>query len=96
MAMGACIWPPGALLASRSCSCLGRAWNLCSCAHRPLCLWQRSPCRFRPFPCYPVQEAIEYGMIDKVLTTPMPKMPQLGPKFKFERQSSDGQQDIGV
>jgi hypothetical protein len=29
-------------------------------------------------------------MIDKVLTTPMPKMPQLGPKFKFERQ------DIGV
>lgn len=27
----------------------------------------------------------------QVLTTPMPKMPQLGPKFKFERQ-----QDIGV
>jgi ATP-dependent Clp protease protease subunit len=41
------------------------------------------------------KEAIEYGMIDKVLTTPMPKMPQLGPKFKFERSSSS-QQDIGV
>ncbi|KAI8468852.1 MAG: Clp protease-domain-containing protein [Monoraphidium minutum] len=40
------------------------------------------------------KEAIEYGMIDKVLTTPTPKMPQLGPKFKFER--SDAAQDIGV
>jgi ATP-dependent Clp protease protease subunit len=33
-------------------------------------------------------QAIEYGMIDKVLTTPLPKMPT-GPKFKFERQSDD-------
>lgn len=32
------------------------------------------------------KEAIEYGMIDKILTTPMPKMPT-GPKFKFERTS---------
>ncbi|PNH01836.1 hypothetical protein TSOC_012242 [Tetrabaena socialis] len=30
------------------------------------------------------KQAIEYGMIDKVLTTPMPKMPT-GPAFKFER-----------
>ena len=32
-------------------------------------------------------------MIDKVLTTPMPKMPKLGPQFKFERSDK---QDIGV
>jgi ATP-dependent protease ClpP protease subunit len=29
------------------------------------------------------KEAVEYGMIDKVLTTPMPKMPT-GPAFKYE------------
>lgn len=34
------------------------------------------------------KQAIEYGMIDKILTTPMPKMPG-GPKFKFERQDGD-------
>ncbi|KAG2501644.1 hypothetical protein HYH03_000148 [Edaphochlamys debaryana] len=34
------------------------------------------------------KQAIEYGMIDKVLTTPMPKMPT-GPQFKFERQNDE-------
>lgn len=29
-------------------------------------------------------------MIDKVLTTPTPKMPSLGPKFKFERSGGGG------
>lgn len=33
------------------------------------------------------KQAIEYGMIDKVLTTPMPKMPT-GPKFSFNRSES--------
>jgi hypothetical protein len=42
------------------------------------------------------KEAIEYGMIDKVLTTPMPKMPGLNrPTVKFSRQE-EGEQDIGV
>lgn len=31
-------------------------------------------------------QAIEYGMIDKVLTTPMPKLPG-GPKFSFRREA---------
>ncbi|KAG2435689.1 hypothetical protein HXX76_006889 [Chlamydomonas incerta] len=35
------------------------------------------------------KQAIEYGMIDKVLTTPMPKMPTTGPSFKFERQNDE-------
>ncbi len=40
------------------------------------------------------KEAIEYGMIDKILTTPMPKAPSMGPKFKFERGSGPmGSQD---
>lgn len=34
------------------------------------------------------KQAIEYGMIDKVLTTPMPKIPT-GPKFKFERNDDN-------
>lgn len=34
------------------------------------------------------KQAIEYGMIDKILTTPMPKPPAIGPKFRFERESS--------
>ncbi len=34
------------------------------------------------------KQAIEYGMIDKVLTTPMPKMPT-GPSFKFERRGDE-------
>lgn len=29
-------------------------------------------------------------MIDKVLTTPMPKMPS-GPKFNFQRQAGDNE-----
>jgi ATP-dependent Clp protease protease subunit len=39
------------------------------------------------------KEAIEYGMIDKVLTTPIPKMPT-GPKFKFERQDPTASTDM--
>lgn len=39
-------------------------------------------------------QAIEYGMIDKVLTTPMPKMPSLGPTFKFERQGGDSTEGL--
>lgn len=35
------------------------------------------------------KQAIEYGMIDKILTTPMPKMPS-GPKFTFERNDNAG------
>ncbi len=31
------------------------------------------------------KEAVEYGMIDKVLTTPMPKMP-MGPAFKYQAE----------
>jgi ATP-dependent Clp protease protease subunit len=32
------------------------------------------------------KEAVEYGMIDKVLTSPMPKTPGSGlPKFRFGR-----------
>jgi hypothetical protein len=43
------------------------------------------------------KEAIEYGMIDKVLTTPMPKMPGLNkPNVKFSRSDNDAEQDIGV
>ncbi|GIL92696.1 hypothetical protein Vretimale_19423 [Volvox reticuliferus] len=34
------------------------------------------------------KQAIEYGMIDKVLTTPMPKLPS-GPSFKFERKNDE-------
>lgn len=34
------------------------------------------------------KQAIEYGMIDKVLTTPMPKMPAMGPTFNFQRSDS--------
>ncbi|MEW5310777.1 MAG: hypothetical protein WDW38_002541 [Sanguina aurantia] len=34
------------------------------------------------------KQAIEYGMIDKVLTTPMPKMPT-GTKFNFSRSDED-------
>lgn len=33
-------------------------------------------------------------MIDKVLTTPMPKMPSLGPTFKFERQGGDSTEGL--
>jgi ATP-dependent Clp protease protease subunit len=36
------------------------------------------------------KEAIEYGMIDKVLTTPMPKPPAIGPKFRFDREDAAG------
>lgn len=36
------------------------------------------------------KQAIEYGMIDKILTTPMPKMPPLGPAFRFERSAAEG------
>jgi ATP-dependent Clp protease protease subunit len=36
------------------------------------------------------KEAIEYGMIDKVLTTPMPKPPSIGPKFTFNREAGSG------
>jgi hypothetical protein len=36
------------------------------------------------------KEAIEYGMIDKVLTTPMPKPPSIGPKFRFDREAGSG------
>lgn len=39
------------------------------------------------------KQAIEYGMIDKVLTTPMPKMPSMAPKFRFERPAS-GEGDL--
>mmetsp|Transcript_17134 Transcript_17134/g.36988 ORF Transcript_17134/g.36988 Transcript_17134/m.36988 type:complete len:271 (+) Transcript_17134:28-840(+) len=35
------------------------------------------------------KQAIEYGMIDKVLHTPMPKMPT-GPKFRFDREMDAG------
>ena len=34
------------------------------------------------------KEAIEYGMIDKILTTPMPKPPAMGPTFRFDRGAS--------
>jgi ATP-dependent Clp protease protease subunit len=40
------------------------------------------------------KEAIEYGMIDKILTTPMPKAPSMGPKFKFERGSTGTVEDL--
>lgn len=33
------------------------------------------------------KEAIEYGMIDKILTTPLPKPPSIGPKFRFDREA---------
>ena len=35
------------------------------------------------------KQAIEYGMIDKILTTPVPKIPNTGPRFKFERTKED-------
>ncbi|WIA08088.1 hypothetical protein OEZ85_007551 [Tetradesmus obliquus] len=37
------------------------------------------------------KEAIEYGMIDKVLTTPMPKPPSIGPKFRFDSEQGTGE-----
>jgi len=40
------------------------------------------------------KQAIEYGMIDKVLTTPMPKVPAIGPKFKFERQGGEPGEEV--
>lgn len=41
------------------------------------------------------KEAIEYGMIDKVLHTPMPKMPdRKGPQFKFDRMADSS--DAGL
>jgi ATP-dependent Clp protease protease subunit len=40
------------------------------------------------------KQAIEYGMIDKVLTTPMPKVPAMGPKFKFERQGGEPGEEV--
>jgi ATP-dependent Clp protease protease subunit len=40
------------------------------------------------------KEAIEYGMIDKILTTPMPKAPSSGPKFSFKREESSGGSDL--
>ncbi|GBF94596.1 aspartyl-tRNA synthetase [Raphidocelis subcapitata] len=43
------------------------------------------------------KEAIEYGMIDKVLTTPTPKMPGSGRNaVNFRRAEAPGAQDIGV
>ena len=43
----------------------------------------------------PACQAIEYGMIDKVLTTPMPKMPS-GPKFNFNRQADEPSGLVGL
>ncbi|KAF8072412.1 CLPR2 [Scenedesmus sp. PABB004] len=42
------------------------------------------------------KEAVAYGMIDKILTTPMPKPPAIGPKINFSREagSAMSSQDV--
>jgi ATP-dependent Clp protease protease subunit len=42
------------------------------------------------------KQAIEYGMIDKVLHTPMPKIQGAGAKFNFQRQEDPQDFDAGL